>query len=260
MATIDNRKSKEEIEEIVDDVNDTPEETPTEPDESDPVEETPEEPEPTNEEPEEPKEEPEKPTQPTVDYKERYSQSTREAQVLAAKNKKLVETIDEAANLAEPTEDELRREYSDWDQMTDKEKRLFKDNLINKRKFNLVHEAVLDARKVDEWAEKVDTFVTKKTLLDEYPQLEGKEDDFKTFAMKPSRRGVDLEDLARAYLYNADPAPPKHRGSLLETGTGGPREKETNRGYTPEEVKRIRETDQRKYQQLIKEGKIKIEL
>src|SRR5690606_37767235 len=101
------------------------------------------------------------------------------------------------------SEDDLRREYPEWDTLTNVEQRLFRDNFLNKRKFDLVHQAVQEAKKVDEWAEKVDKFVEKKTLLEEYPQLAGREEEFKSFAMKPTRRGVDLEDLVGAFLFTA---------------------------------------------------------
>lgn len=245
---IDNRKPKEEIQEEVDEIVNTPEGTPEV--------ETPEEIE-TPEEVEQPEEKPESTTKPDIDYKEKFRESTREAQVLAAKNRKIVETIDEAAQAPEPTEDELRKEFPEWDTLTEIEQRLFKDNLMNRRKFDLVHSAVQETRKVDEWAGKVDEFLTEKSASEQNP-LEGREDEFRSFAMKPTRRGVDLGDLVSAFLYTAEPAK-KNRGSLLETATGGPKETKPKE-LTPDEIKRIRINDPKLYTRLIKEGKIKIDL
>lgn len=267
---IDNRKPKEKIKEELKKVEDLkPEESPEKTsDEETPVEEEKVEVEKVEEEvetAEEPKEEteekPEKETteEPFIDYKEKFAASTREAQVLSAKNKKLTEIIDKASDLPEPTEEELRAEYPDWDTLTFVEQKLAKDNLMNKKKFELVHQAVQEAKKIDEWVEKVDKFIEEATASEKYPELEGKEDAFRRFCLKPTRRGVDFEDLVKAFLFDIAP-PEKHKGSLLETGTAGPKEKPKPHEYTAEEVARIRKTDQRKYMRLIKEGKIKIEI
>ena len=262
---IDNRKSKEDIDRSLDKLDEeAPEEPPKEipekeeePEEDKPIEEVPED---ENLETEE--EEPVKPaeveTPQEIDYKQKFSESTREAQVLSAKNRKLIDTIEVAANLPDPLEEECKREYPDWEDLTDFEKQVAKDNLLNKKKFELVHEAVLEAKKVDEWVEKVDKYLEEDGLLEKHPELEGREAEFRSFCLKPTRRGVEFEDLISAFLFNIKPEK-QHRGSLLETGSGGPKELKPKE-LTASEIKRIRETDQKKYRQLIKEGKIKIEI
>jgi hypothetical protein len=259
---IDNRKPKSKIKEDLKKIEDLkidepPKETPIEE-----PEETPEETPVVEEVEEEPvKEEPEKEStkeEPIIDYKEKFVASTREAQVLSAKNKKLVEIIDQASELPEPTGEELMADYPDWEVLSEFERKIAKDNLLNKRKFNLVHQAVQEAKKIDEWVDKVDKFVEEVSASGKYPELEGKEIAFTRFCLKPTRRGVDFEDLAKAFLFDLAP-PEKHKGSLLETGTGGPKELKPKE-YTSEEISRIRTKDHRRYRRLIKEGKIKIEL
>ena len=42
------------------------------------------------------------------DYKKRYADSTREAQILHAKNKKIMEAVEKAKEIPDPTEEELK--------------------------------------------------------------------------------------------------------------------------------------------------------
>lgn len=255
MAKIDNRKPKEKLKEDLkkvveskpEDTPEEPEETPEEPKEE-PIEETPELEEPVEESPEEL----------SVDYREKFTESTREAQVLTAKNKKLTEIIDKASELDEPTEEELRREYFDWEGLSEVEQKLAKDNLMNKKKFELVHQAVQETKKIDEWADKLDKFIEESSASGKYPELEGMEDTFRRFSMKPTRRGVDFEDLVKAFLFDVTP-PAKNKGSLLETGTGGPKELKP-KTLSVEDISKIRKADPKRYRSLIKEGKIRIEI
>lgn len=257
MAIIDNRKKKEDIKEEVDKVINTPEETPEnptpepviEPEIEEEIEEVEEQ-----EEPKKPEEKEELPPEP--DYKEKFVNSTREAQVLASKNKKITEVIEQAASLDEPTDEEMTKSYPDWDLMTDSERRLAKDSVLSKKKFALIHNAILETKKVDEWVAKVDEFVEDPKTITDNPALEGKEADFRAFCLKPTRRGVDFEDLVNSFLFTVKPEQ-KHTGSLLETATGGPKENKPKE-LTVEEISMIRRNDPKKYKELIKQGKVKI--
>ena len=194
--------------------------------------------------------------QPPVE--ERYRQSTIEAQVLTAKQKKFNQTVKDAANLPEPTEEELRAEYPDWDVMDDTAKKLAKKSLMNERRFGMVVTAVEEGRKIDEWTKKVDDFVATAITKPEFARLTGKEEEFKSFCMKPTRRGVDLEDLAKAFLHDATDTPaPRKKGSLLEPGSGGGTPINTEESMDENQLAQLRTKDQKTYNRLIKEGKIK---
>ena len=160
------KSSKEDRNKILDDELETPENTPEETsDEEDtpenedietPEEESEDEPEDEDSE-EETSDEEDTPETPPIE--ERYRNSTREAQILHSKTKKFTESVKAAADLTEPTEEELKAEYSDWDDMTETEQRLAKRTLMSERKFNLVHGAVLEGEKITEWEGKVDEFL-----------------------------------------------------------------------------------------------------
>src|SRR5665213_3147982 len=47
----------------------------------------------------------------SIDWKKRYTDSSREAQILATKNKDLNSVVDQASQLPDPTEDEMKEEY-----------------------------------------------------------------------------------------------------------------------------------------------------
>lgn len=196
------------------------------------------------------------------DFRKRYADSTREAQQLAFKNKELNRAIEDAAGVPLPTEDELRKEYSEWEEMTPTEQRLASDNFQNKRKFELIHGATEKFKQVDEWNEKVDEFITDPKALIAHPELEGKIDDFKMFASKPSRRGWDFEDVVLAFngeVAKNKPLPKK--GKMFETGVGGNKEpaKADDGKLSVDEGRKLMKTDYKKYVQLLKEHKIRNE-
>lgn len=195
----------------------------------------------------------------TQDYKKKFAESTREAQVLAAKNKKINEAIDKASEVAEPTEDELKKEYGDWEDMTATEQRFAKDNLINKRRFDIIHQSTKEFKDIEAWNSKVDSYVGDPKTLTDNPKLEGRVEEFKAFAAKPSRRGVDFDDLVSAFLYSVESTrPAAKKGKMIETGSGG-----ANNGVKPkgdkislQTARALMKTDYKRYKSLLIAGKI----
>jgi len=247
----------EEAEEMKDDPKatsdeETSEETPDGEVEESPTEDTEQE---ETKEDEEVEEETKEPVEKT-DYKKRYSDSSREAQSLHKKNKKINEAIDEAGKLPDPTEEELKAEYSDWDVMSDTERKLIKETAISNRRFAHIHKVTEEFRSMDAWAKKVDEFVTDPANLKDNPALEGKEKEFKTYATdRESRQGADFEDLVAGFLYSVKTEAPK-KGKMFETGTGGPAAKPKPKKIPIEEAALIRKTDYNKWKRLLKAGKI----
>ncbi len=219
---------------------------------------------PNNQPPADPKpEDNQPPVNPPADdpYKVKFAESSREAQILAAKNRKIQETISQAAQLADPTEDELRHEYTDWDNLTDFEKKMARDTFISNRRFSMINQAVVENNKVDEWAKKVDEYVQNPVTLQSHKDLEGRQAEFRSFAMKESRRGLDMEELVKYFLavQPATPAP-ANPGSMVQRPNGGNPPKPAQTGYSPEQIALIRKTDHRKYNELVAKGVIKLEV
>jgi hypothetical protein len=192
------------------------------------------------------------------DWKSRYIGSTREAQVLAARNKKFAESVDKANSLEKPTDEEMRTEYGDnWEMMDDVQRKLAKETVLSSKRFAILNEVATETKKGEEWVEKAKVFVADPQVLVKYPQLEGKETEFVQFCSLPTRVGVDLDDLVRAFSFDIKEEVPK-RKTLFESGGGGqaPAPKE----LTVDEIAFLRTHDSKKYKQLLASGKIKIEV
>ena len=202
-------------------------------------------------------------TPPATDWEKKFKESSREAQVMGFKNKELNKAIEDAAALPAPTDEEMKGIYSKWDELDEFQKSIARDNELNKRKFNLITSATSKFKEVDAWNEKVDQFVGNPQTLIDHPELEGKEDEFKNFASKPSRRGLDMEDLLLAFRGDLAAHPkPTHQGQEMFP-TGGSRAptptKPVDDRLSPAEGEALRKTDYKKYVQLLKAGKIRNE-
>lgn len=225
------------------------EEKPTEPtDEKEVVEEEPKEE--TKEEPEEIKEKPQ------TDYKKKWVESSREGLILHEKNKKLNESVDQAFNLPEPTEEEMQKEYSDWDILDDFQKKLAKQSFDANRKLKMIHESTLVEKTAQKWNEEVDKYLEEPATLTTTPELAGKEEEFKLFATRPSRRGVSFETLVSAFLHDFEKENPPKRGQMFEKGTSTVDKNPKDDKISLEEAEKIRTTDYKKYKELLMADKI----
>lgn len=245
-------KKKKEAGEIpeVPEIPETPPKTPETPPE------TPETPPVVPETPETPPIKPEEP-----DYKEKFKQSSKEAIILAAKAEQTEiqnKAIAEAAEIKDIPDDVLKTEFPQWDEMTQTEQQLAKQNYINNKRFELIHQASLKGKDIEEWNGKVHTFITNPQTLIDNPELEGKQDDFQVFASKPTRRGVDFETLVSAYLHDATKMAVKHKGEMFPTGNGGVKEKEKPKSnkISLQQARVLREQDYPKYVEYLQKGLI----
>jgi len=250
------QKALEEAEAL----KETPQEEPVEAPEETPVEVTP-----VEETPEVEVEEPVPSKEIIKDVaqreKERLVASAQEAQILHAKNKKMTEALDKALATAEPTNDELIQEFPDWELMSDFEKKMGKDSITNAKRLKALDEIVKENKDLEGWVTKVDEFVADVANLTKYPELDGKESEFKLFATKPTRRNVDFEDIVSSFLYGLKPEP-KKKGQMFETGSGGPNDKGKPKGdkITIEEARTLRTTNYEKYKEMLRSGKIELGL
>jgi len=203
------------------------------------------------------------------DYKEKFRASSSEASTQYFKNKQMQEKIDEAAELPEPTIEELHAEARSkgtaYDELDEFAQGILKDSLMSKRQFALIKEANDAGKRIDVWAKDVDTFTNSVEVINKYPSLEGSEADFKKYAMKQSRRGMDMEDLLSGFLFQRqgdDPVKrtkPRKKDMLLSGGGGGTTPTEVKK-IDAEELRIIRNTNPTRYKQLIKDGKIGLDI
>lgn len=97
--------------------------------------------------------------------------------------------------------------------------------------------------------------LTKKDVLITYPVLKDKWEELEEFHSNPENKGMNLRTAAKAFLIENGFLEAPRKG--LEKPTGGDRTPPIT-GMTADEVKTLRESNYKKYQQLIMEDKIKI--
>lgn len=189
-----------------------------------------------------------------VDYEKKFKDSQKEAMILkkqneellADKNKKVV--VDEAY---------LKEKYPDWDDMTTGEQRATRIAEEAKQELSEINRKTNEFNNDRKWQDKVDKFV-EEDLPDSFPKIKGREDEFKRFATRPTRKGLPLDDLAKIFLFE-HPEQVKKKRSLFHTPGGEgkfPKKKE----MTTEEISNLRKTDNKKYMELIRQKKIKVDL
>ena len=95
----------------------------------------------------------------------------------------------------------------------------------------------------------------KKDVLITYPVMKEKWEEFETFRSDPDNKGMNLRTAVKAYLLEEGILEPQRKG--LEKTTGGPRVPVTQE-MSAEDIKKLRETDFRKYQDMLSKGQIPI--
>ena len=174
-----------------------------------------------------------KPAPHTIPY-ERFREVNERAKALEEENKKLKSSV--------PSE-ELAGKYPDWEFLSDEQK-----SFITRQE--QLEKDVREIKEEKAWSKDF-TDVSSK-----FSQIKGKEAEFKDFCYNDDNIGIkNLETLAKAFIFEepVEPVPPR-KG--LEKPTGGPKQV-PNTEMTLEDIKRLRETDQKLYIKMIRENRIK---
>lgn len=181
--------------------------------------------------------------------KDKLSNSAREAQVLLGKNRELEEKL-RGSSL---TDEEVRQAYPEWEHMTQNEQRLARENLTIKK----------DLANVSTTLNGISAEKRINDVIQSNTALKGREKEFRDFLNKPSHRGVSIEVLTNAFLYESDQDDPPQRAPKkevkgLDTSSGlpGQGQKTEKKKYTNEQIQQIYNTDKRRYMQLVQNGDI----
>jgi len=94
----------------------------------------------------------------------------------------------------------------------------------------------------------------KSEVIESYPALKELWSDFEEFRTESDNKGMNMKTAAKAFLTEKGLLEPKRKG--LEKPTGGPRTPQLT-GMTVEDVKHLRETNYKKYEEMLKKGQIK---
>lgn len=147
------------------------------------------------------------------------------------------------------TERELRR------QALEEKKRLEEQLLALQTDGSYSEEGLRLKSEIDKLREELSQTKEEKALelvRTQYPAIKDKADEFTEF--RKDYPGIPLEKVAKLFVVENDLGPVKERKGL-ERGNTGTRTP-TSSKMTPEEVKDLRENNFRKYQKLVREGKI----
>lgn len=257
------KPTKEELKAELDKLNsDIDKPTPSTPPE--PEEEPKETPEPT---PSKPEEEPEPtpstpaPSEEDVEkarLKEQYKGSTREALVHKAAREAMANAIKESENIDAPTDEEMQNEYDDWDILGEGEKKARIKLALNEKRFAIINKANKEAEDFDGWVKKVEDYSEDPTVLVNFPELEGRGEEFRAFAITKTRRGVPLPDLLKAFLFDATKQAPKKSGSMLEKPVGGDGSKPSTAPakISMADAEKLRINNYAEYKRLLRAGRI----
>jgi len=202
---------------------------------------------------------PEEESEPVIDYKKKFSESSREAQRIATENKKINEVIDQSSQIPEPTEEEMVKEWPEWENMEDYSRKLAIQATKARRFQENLAKARGEGKKLEQWNERVDKLLDDPQTLIQYPELEGRVEELRIYATAAPNTKFDV--LIPGFLYNAKKAQVKNKGQMMPKGTAGSSHTgKTDNKLSLEEGRKIRETDYNKWKQLVKDGKIKTDL
>lgn len=227
------------------------------------IEEEPEEVEEVEEEEAEPSEEEKEALKEKLEAeKKKSSASARENQKIYAKNRVINKALTDAEETPEPTEEELAKEFTEWEYMSDIEKTLAKETVVSRNWRKVISQAKEQATKIEKWNESVDEYVEDPETLNANPELEGKTEAFKEFATRESNNNVPFNILVGAFLHERTKGVQPNKGKMFERGSGGSNEKPQPKKdtITLEEARKLRETDYAKYKEMLTAGKIESDL
>lgn len=191
--------------------------------------------------------------------KKRKSDSDREAQKIIAKNRVINKALADAEDVTEPTEEELKQEYPDWDVMSDTERKFAQEAVISKKWRTIISQAKQQATKIEKWNQTVKDFIDDPATYIEHPDLEGKTTQFMTFATDEKNNNVPMNILVSAFLHDNSINRENNKGKMFERGKGGDKQQIKSKDGTIslEEARILRENDYNKWKEYVKAGKIK---
>jgi len=200
----------------------------------------------------------------TAEYwKNKFSDSTREAQIERERRKKAEEERDELAKPKEITDDLMKEKYPDWDNYDEAVKVTLKNQIKLEQEVTTLKQSQNEYLNERKWDSQIKSFLDENEETEVYSIKD--KDAFKKFCSRPDRKGMNLDVLAKAYLFDAkdEGKPTPKKGSMLENGSGqGASKKHTTdkKEYTADDAKRLRENNPKEYERLIKSGELNIKI
>jgi len=98
--------------------------------------------------------------------------------------------------------------------------------------------------------------LAKAEIIETHPQLKDLWQEFQDFRTKDDNKGMNLKTAAKAFLVEKELLTPARKG--LEKPTGG-KPSPTSTGMSAEDVKILRESNFKKYREMLAKGQLKVE-
>lgn len=198
---------------------------------------------------------------PEIDYKEKFVNSARENQILAAKVASAERRLGEV-NVENPTDAELRANFPDWDLLTDTERRMAVQTVTLRRQYAKLELNLAQMNEKASWNENFNEVLNRRNSdgSPAFPGLRERTDEFRAFCKKDKHQGLPFDVLAKSFLFEIKDelptkptiAPPK---PSLNRGSGG-EQPATTTTFTDEEAAKLRKVDPKRYNELVKKGVI----
>ena len=209
---------------------------------------------------------PETPTtpvpKPEPDYKKKFADSTRRNQIVESQFKELQKVLGDITKQEVPTDEEMQAIVPDWEYLTDREKNGERKLVVLERRQNHMLNTFSSITAESEMYSQLETFVAGE------PRLNGKETEFYEFATDPRNKGASMEVPSMRFSLRIRQPSKKPQSSLRwkrkphqllrATPSGNmPPIKTGNEEMSADELKLLRTTDPRKYNEMIRKGQIK---
>lgn len=190
-----------------------------------------------------------------IDYKTKFSESTRQNQVLQGQLSRLNQQLGEFINENPPTDEEMQREMPEYAFADEATKVLMKRQVMAERKTNRVFSAV------ESFTHEAKQMQELQKRIAEDPRFAGREIAFIEWATHPSRSGTPVDVLISAYLFEVpspskqeEPASPVH---TLERGNpSGGIPPSTPGKMSDEDLADLRKNRPTEYMERIRKGQL----
>jgi len=200
------------------------------------------------------KQEPEKEeTQEEIDYREKFKASSKEALRLREENQKLLEEKERLAEKKDVTLEELKSQYSDWDDMTEKEQSLAKKDANNELRIQALearNQMYLNEKKL---SREIGDQIELWEATSQYKDIVAHKEEFRRYCKQDGNKGLDLEKLAKLFLYELPPEK-QIKGNTPMAVSKNKAQEEPKKGISVEDSASLRKNNPREWQRLIKEG------
>jgi len=188
---------------------------------------------------------------PKVDYETKFKESTKEAMIMKAK---LDEIEAEKNKPVEINDEYMKANYPDWEDMTVTEQRLARRTEEQDQKIKELTNKTNEYNNDKKWRDQIDSLVDDVEFTETYPKMKGKTEEFKKFCSKPTRKGVDMDILASAFLFEVKDTP-KELKTLFKETKGSSAKTAPKAKLTTDEQKALRKGSNSKFMDLLKDPK-----